>query len=126
MSPGIRLGIQDRRNLPWRCWSMMRRPRQWAKTGRRRTLNQRACIPPPVTVPQGSGQFEDTGMATPGAAIDFHFAEGLRERGLVGAYSLLLGAEQRMTAPEEVAGFVDGIVASVRERAVRDLIAADP
>jgi DNA/RNA-binding domain of Phe-tRNA-synthetase-like protein len=65
-------------------------------------------------------------MATADAAIDFHFAEGLRERGLVGAYSLLLGVDQRMTAPEEVAGFVDGIVASVRERAVRDRIAADP
>jgi DNA/RNA-binding domain of Phe-tRNA-synthetase-like protein len=63
---------------------------------------------------------------TAGTTIDFHFDEALRERGVTGAYSLLLGADQAMTPPEEVAAFVDGVVAGVRERAVRDLITADP
>jgi DNA/RNA-binding domain of Phe-tRNA-synthetase-like protein len=61
-----------------------------------------------------------------GTKIDFHFDEALRGRGVTGAYSLLLGADQSLTPPQEVAAFVDGIVAGVRERAVRDLITADP
>jgi DNA/RNA-binding domain of Phe-tRNA-synthetase-like protein len=63
---------------------------------------------------------------TAGTTINFHFDEALRERGVTGAYSLLLGADQAMTPPEEVAAFVDCVVAEVRERAVRDLITADP
>ena len=36
---------------------------------------------------------------TGGTAFDFHFDEALRERGVTGAYSLLLGADQSMTPP---------------------------
>ena len=61
-----------------------------------------------------------------GAAFDFHFDEALRDRGVTGAYSLLLGADQNRTPPDEIAAFVDGVVADVREQAVRDLIASDP
>jgi DNA/RNA-binding domain of Phe-tRNA-synthetase-like protein len=63
---------------------------------------------------------------TAGTKFDFHFDEALRGRGVTGAYSLLLGADQSRTPPEEVASFVDGVIANVRERAVRDLITADP
>ena len=63
---------------------------------------------------------------TAGTKFDFHFDEALRERGVTGAYSLLLGADQSRTPPEEIAAFVDGVIAGVRERAVRDLITADP
>jgi len=58
--------------------------------------------------------------------FDFHFDEALRGRGVTGAYSLLLGIDQSLTPPEEIAAFVDGVIAGVRERAVRDLITADP
>jgi DNA/RNA-binding domain of Phe-tRNA-synthetase-like protein len=63
---------------------------------------------------------------TGGTTFDFHFDESLRERGVTGAYSLLLGADQSLTPPNEIAAFVDGVIAGVRERAVRDLITADP
>lgn len=63
---------------------------------------------------------------TGGTPFDFHFDEALRERGVTGAYSLLLGADQSLTPPNEIAAFVDGVIAGVRERAVRDLITADP
>lgn len=63
---------------------------------------------------------------TAGTDFDFHFDEALRARGVTGAYSLLLGADQTMTPPAEISSFVDGIVAAVRERAVRDLITPDP
>jgi DNA/RNA-binding domain of Phe-tRNA-synthetase-like protein len=58
--------------------------------------------------------------------FDFHFDEALRERGVTGAYSLLLGADQGRTPPEDISSFVEGVVAEVRERAVRDLITSDP
>jgi DNA/RNA-binding domain of Phe-tRNA-synthetase-like protein len=61
-----------------------------------------------------------------GTEFDFHFDESLRKRGVTGAYSLLLGADQGRTPPEEISSFVDGVVAGVRQRAVRDLIASDP
>ena len=63
---------------------------------------------------------------TESTTFDFHFDEVLRERGVIGAYFLLLGADQNMTPPDEIAAFVDGVVAGVRERAVRDLITSDP
>lgn len=58
--------------------------------------------------------------------FDFHFDEALRKRGVTGAYSLLLGADQARTPPDEIAAFVDEAVAAVRPRAVRDLITSDP
>ena len=61
-----------------------------------------------------------------GTEFDFHFDEALRKRGVTGAYSLLLGADQGRTPLEEISSFVDGVVAEVRERAVRDLITSDP
>lgn len=64
-------------------------------------------------------------MAT-GTKFDFHFDEALRKRGVTGAYSLLLGADQSRTPPAEISSFVDGVVAGVRDRAVRDLITSDP
>jgi DNA/RNA-binding domain of Phe-tRNA-synthetase-like protein len=63
---------------------------------------------------------------TGGTTFDFHFDEALRGRGVTGAYSLLLGADQSLTPPDEIAAFVDGVIAEVRERAVRDQITADP
>jgi DNA/RNA-binding domain of Phe-tRNA-synthetase-like protein len=63
---------------------------------------------------------------TAGTKFDFHFDEVLRGRGVTGAYSLLLGIDQSRTQPDEIAAFVDGVIAGVRERAVRDLITADP
>jgi DNA/RNA-binding domain of Phe-tRNA-synthetase-like protein len=63
---------------------------------------------------------------TAGTKFDFHFDEALRGRGVTGAYSLLLGIDQSRTQPDEIAAFVDGVIAGVRERAVRDLITADP
>ena len=63
---------------------------------------------------------------TAGTKFDFHFDEALRGRGVTGAYSLLLGIDQSLTPPEEITAFVDGVIAGVRERAVRDLITADP
>jgi DNA/RNA-binding domain of Phe-tRNA-synthetase-like protein len=63
---------------------------------------------------------------TAGTKFDFHFDEALRGRGVTGAYSLLLGIDQNLTPPEEIAVFVDGVIAGVRERAVRDLITTDP
>jgi len=64
-------------------------------------------------------------MAT-GTHLDFHFDEALRKRGVTGAYSLLLGADQGRTPSDEIAAFVDGVVAAVRQRAVRDQITSDP
>jgi DNA/RNA-binding domain of Phe-tRNA-synthetase-like protein len=61
-----------------------------------------------------------------GPEFDFHFDEALRKRGVTGAYSLLLGADQGRTPPEEISSFVDEVVAAVRQRAVRDLITSDP
>ena len=64
-------------------------------------------------------------MAT-GTKFDFRFDEALRKRGVTGAYSLLLGADQDRTPLDEISSFVDGVVAGVRQRAVRDLITSDP
>ena len=61
-----------------------------------------------------------------GTEFDFHFDETLRKRGVTGAYSLLLGADQGRTPPKEISSFIDEVVAAVRPRAVRDLITLDP
>ena len=47
-----------------------------------------------------------------GTQFDFHFDEALRKRGVTGAYSLLLGADQSRTPPEEIAAFVDEVAGS--------------
>ena len=41
-----------------------------------------------------------------GTMFDFHFHEALRARGVTGAYSLLLGADQSLTPPDEIAAAV--------------------
>ena len=58
--------------------------------------------------------------------FDFHFDKTLRGRGVTGAYSLLLGIDQSKTPPDEIAAFVDSVIAGVRGRAVRGLITGDP
>ncbi|MDR3516677.1 MAG: phenylalanine--tRNA ligase beta subunit-related protein [Azospirillaceae bacterium] len=46
----------------------------------------------------------------------FHLSADLRDRGLTGAYSLLLGFDQRAADTDQIRQFVDQVVASIRLR----------
>lgn len=59
-------------------------------------------------------------------SVRFHLAPDVAAKGVTGAFSLLLGVDQRGADIAAVAAFVDSIVDGVRSRATRDAITADP
>ncbi|MDR3437439.1 phenylalanine--tRNA ligase beta subunit-related protein [Telmatospirillum sp.] len=59
-------------------------------------------------------------------ALRFHLDPDVTAKGVTGSYCLLLGVDQTGANADAIEAFVDQAVASVRARARRDLISADP